>query len=358
MDSSNHSSGEKAQREHSTSSKLSYKFQRLREKLRLAISSGELNGKLPGERQLAKRFHVNAKTLSKALTDLAAEGLLDRSIGRGTFVKGSGIAASSTGDRWMVLCDPDQTNSAIIEYLKQMNDNIHVVSDITTLRPSFLNPIKAVIDLATNTPDAFLRDLVVRNMTVVLVGREPTTYSVNAVVVDRALGGAYLAREMMMIGHRHFVVVERRGQTVLADAVRRAAQRYAPEATVDSVYATDVTGSIQQQGATAVICDTRKSASQVRAALEEHNISIPARVSLAAIGSGWGDYPCSGYFLHSQQKAEAAVELIRNNQAKRPTTLWLTGASVDGGTIAPPPPTLTIPGMEHLQVHHLKSAAV
>src|SRR4051794_3317321 len=69
--------------------KLSYKFQRLRERLRAAVSSGELSGKLPGERQLAKKFHVNAKTLSKALTDLAAEGLLERNIGRGTFVKGA-----------------------------------------------------------------------------------------------------------------------------------------------------------------------------------------------------------------------------------------------------------------------------
>src|SRR3982751_6343270 len=75
---------------------MSYKFQRLREKLRAAIASGELSGKLPGERALAKRFRVNAKTLSKALTDLAAEGLLDRSIGRGTYVRGS---APDAGDR-------------------------------------------------------------------------------------------------------------------------------------------------------------------------------------------------------------------------------------------------------------------
>src|SRR5437868_9943300 len=85
---------------------LSYKFQRLREKLREAIAGGEFTGKLPGERALAKRFHVNAKTLSKALTDLAAEGLLDRSIGRGTYVKGSAPATSADG-RWLVVCDGD-----------------------------------------------------------------------------------------------------------------------------------------------------------------------------------------------------------------------------------------------------------
>jgi len=79
---------------------MSYKFQRLREKLRAAIASGELSGKLPGERALAKRFHVNAKTLSKALTDLAAEGVLDRSIGRGTFVKGSPLPPPRPGGGW------------------------------------------------------------------------------------------------------------------------------------------------------------------------------------------------------------------------------------------------------------------
>src|SRR3954451_13528290 len=99
------SAGASAQSASAGSSKLSYKFQRLREKLRAAIASGELSGKLPGERQLARRFHVNAKTLSKALTDLAAEGLLDRSIGRGTFVKtdGASAAAATANERWLVI---------------------------------------------------------------------------------------------------------------------------------------------------------------------------------------------------------------------------------------------------------------
>src|SRR5688500_3822991 len=89
---------------------LSYKFQRLRERLRAAIASGELAGKLPGERALAERFGVNAKTLSKALTDLAAEGLLERSIGRGTYVKGSAPAGNG-GGRWLLLCDDNDPDA-------------------------------------------------------------------------------------------------------------------------------------------------------------------------------------------------------------------------------------------------------
>src|SRR3954468_8199603 len=96
--------------EETNTTRLSYKFQRLREKLRDAVASGELSGKLPGERTLAKRFNVNAKTLSKALTDLAAEGLLDRSIGRGTFVKGSAPEPAKAG-RWLILCDPGKKDS-------------------------------------------------------------------------------------------------------------------------------------------------------------------------------------------------------------------------------------------------------
>jgi DNA-binding transcriptional regulator YhcF (GntR family) len=333
------SAGASAQSASAGSSKLSYKFQRLREKLRAAIASGELSGKLPGERQLARRFHVNAKTLSKALTDLAAEGLLDRSIGRGTFVKtdGASAAAATANERWLVICEPDQVNSAVITHLRQANENIQVVTDTASLRPSFLNPIKVVIDLSANTLDSFLRDLIVRNIMVVLVGREPTTYSVNAVLVDRALGASYLARDMMLAGHRRFLAVERRGQATVAESIRRAAARYAPEATVDSVFPHDVATIVEQQGATAVICDSRRSAVQVREALSRRNLEIPQRVSLAAIGSGWGEYPCSGYFIHSRQKADTVLQLIRDTNTKRPTALWLTGAFVELGTMGVAP---------------------
>ena len=75
-------------------SQLSYKFQRLRERLRAAILNGTFQEKLPGERELGRRFNVNAKTVNKALSDLASEGLLIRHIGRGTFLAGSPQASA------------------------------------------------------------------------------------------------------------------------------------------------------------------------------------------------------------------------------------------------------------------------
>src|SRR5688572_16124259 len=138
-------------------SEMSYKFQRLREKLRAAVASGELSGKLPGERALARRFHVNAKTLSKALTDLAAEGVLDRSIGRGTYVKGTAPATSGTG-RWLLLCDDgDPDAQVLLEHLRRANSETQPTCGAEGMRPSFLNAFSAVIDAAANTPESLLR---------------------------------------------------------------------------------------------------------------------------------------------------------------------------------------------------------
>src|SRR5205807_2253176 len=126
---------------------MSYKFQRLREKLRRAIETGELSGKLPGERSLARRFHVNAKTLSKALTDLAAEGLLDRSIGRGTYVKGSAPASPAQSGKWLVLCAPEDESPCILEHLRAACPELQTVPCGREMRPSFLNQFTAVINL-------------------------------------------------------------------------------------------------------------------------------------------------------------------------------------------------------------------
>ncbi len=78
-----------------TVTRLSYKFQRLREQIRSAILAGEFASRLPGERELGRRFGANAKTINKALCDLSGEGLLVRRIGRGTF-----IASEKTPDRF------------------------------------------------------------------------------------------------------------------------------------------------------------------------------------------------------------------------------------------------------------------
>ena len=313
---------------------MSYKFQRLREKLREAITGGEFAGKLPGERALAKRFHVNAKTLSKALTDLAAEGLLDRSIGRGTYVKGTAPAAQADG-RWLLVCDADRADPALLAQLKEINPQVEVVTEVGAMRPSFLNQFQAVIDASTSAPEPFLRDLVVRNLPVVAVGHEPRTYSVHTVLADAALGVAQIARDLFLAGHRRVAAVEAAGGTVVTHALRQGAARYAPEAVVDGCSPGDV-GALIDDGATAVVCDSPRAAEQVKDLLERRGLSVPGDVSLAAVGPVAGEPPCSGYFVPVGQLTATVVRLLREAPA-RPATLWLAGEFTDRGTLAPTP---------------------
>ena len=312
---------------------LSYKFQRLREKLRQAIASGELAGKLPGERALAKQFSVNAKTLSKALTDLAAEGLLDRSIGRGTYVKGSAPAVANDR-RWLVVCDPDQIGWEVVQLIRAAHPALDVVTDVSALRPSFLNGFSAVIDLATHTPEPFIRDLVVRNVPVVVVGKEPKTYSTHAVLFDGALAVSQVGRDLVLAGHRRMAAVEPKGCTVVAGNLRSTVGRYAADATVDACFPTDVTAMLAN-GITAFACQSVDWAQQVSEQLDKLGRAVPGEVSLVAIGSTSDVQPFSGYFLHRSEKVNAIVQLLNDTASYRPTTLWLAGRFVDRGTTGP-----------------------
>ena len=344
MESPNNAAGARAK---GRTSEMSYKFQRLREKLRAAIASGELSGKLPGERALAKRFHVNAKTLSKALTDLAAEGVLDRSIGRGTYVKGS-APQSNGGGRWLLLCDDNDPDAMILlEHLRRANPDTQSTCGPGAMRPSFLNAFHAVIDAASATPEAFLRDLVVRNLTVVAVGREARMYSMHAVLVDAALGAARIGRDLMLAGHRKFAAVEAPGGNALTQSLRQTAARLAPDATVDT-FSPDDAARLHQSGATAVVCDSTATARTVRAALampaESRSATpgldaaapaLPAGMALAAVGVSWAEVPCSGYYVDGGKVAEQVISLLRDPPAGRPATLWMAGELADRGTMGP-----------------------
>jgi hypothetical protein len=329
--------------------RMSYKFQRLREKLRHAVATGELSGKLPGERALAKRFHVNAKTLSKALTDLAAEGVLDRSIGRGTYVKGSAPAVAAPG-RWLVLCDSESgpehdAIACLIDQLRRGNPDLQLATtaSVAGMRPSFLSGFGAVIDLACDTPDAFLRDLVVRNLPVVAVNREPKTFSTHAVLVDAAFGAARITRDLMLAGHRRLAVVEPPGSNIVSHAVRQAAIRYDRDAVIDTFSPANVEQgpaaiAIRESGATAVICDCVRTAIRAKAGLEHHGLQGPEGLSLAAIGcmcGGPSACPCSGYYVDCEPLAQAVIGILRDSPPARPTTLWLAGEFIDRGTLAP-----------------------
>lgn len=315
------------------SPEMSYKFQRLREKIRRAVESGELSGKLPGERALARRFHVNAKTLSKALTDLAAEGLLDRSIGRGTFVRGTAPSPCPGGGKWLLIGENGQESECIVAHLRAACPDLELVTSVANLRPSFLNQFTSVVNLSRETPDAFLRELLVRNLPVVSVNHEPKTYSMHSVMTDAGLGVQRLARDLILAGHRKLGAVEPRGSSAVAHALRQSALRYASDAVVECADASEA-GMLVDNGFTALVCGAVRDAAQTRATLAAKNIQIPQQVSLVAVGCTCGGASCSGYFVECEKIAKAVIELLSDTHA-RPVAFWLPGHWMERGTVAP-----------------------
>jgi Bacterial regulatory proteins, gntR family/Periplasmic binding protein-like domain len=327
---------EKSAGEEETGS-LSYKFQRLRERLRDAINSGDLSGKLPGERALAKRFHVNAKTLSKALTDLAAEGLLDRSIGRGTYVKGSAPAVA-TAKRWLVVVDQIQAESPLADLLRKAHPDLDVMTDVSMLRPSVLNQFSAVIVLSNAVPDSFIRDLVVRNVAVVAVGDEPRAFSTHAVLSDLPLAISQVTRDLLLAGHTHLAAVGAQTSSNIANLVRQAAARFGSAISVESCSTNDP-HCLVDHAVTAFVCESVSVAMQVKETLEKRQIRIPGDVSVVAVGCQTHANAISGYYTSFSEKADAILTLLQQNSA-RPTTIWLAGKYFDCGTMSPLTPAL------------------
>lgn len=309
--------------------RLSYKFQRLRERLRDAVTNGELSGKLPGERELARRFKANPKTLSKALTDLAAEGLLERSIGRGTYVKGTS-APQELGGRWLVLVDEVDRKSAVVEQLLKSHSEAEVVVAGSEMRPSFISQFSAVVDFSKSTSEAFHKDLLVRGISILLLGREPASFKTHAVLLDRVHAAACLARDIFLAGHRQVLVVEETNEHAVSNAVRAAAARYAPHAKVESA-PRENTSAIMDRANSAILCDGEGAMVEVYQIAQSH--AHVARTTWAAVGTWAGTPLCTGYFVTPTELALAAANLLKTAHMHRPTILWMSGTHADRGTI-------------------------
>jgi DNA-binding LacI/PurR family transcriptional regulator len=67
-------------------SATSYKYIRIKDKIKASISSGAIVGKLPGERVLARDLNVSYMTVRKAVSELVEEGILYKLATKGTFV--------------------------------------------------------------------------------------------------------------------------------------------------------------------------------------------------------------------------------------------------------------------------------
>ena len=76
--------------------------------LRAEIMAGKYgsSGRLPSESQLGERFHVSRPTAARALRDLQEQGLVERLVGSGSYVRNAGTPLPASGHRQIGLLIP------------------------------------------------------------------------------------------------------------------------------------------------------------------------------------------------------------------------------------------------------------
>jgi DNA-binding HxlR family transcriptional regulator len=318
--------------EESQGRRLSYKFQRLRERIRSAIETGELNGKLPGERVLARRFKVNAKTLSKALTDLAAEGLLERNIGLGTFVRGSSIP-TRTAHRCLALHDPGQSNCPILRALMETGDvqiQLQEISD--DLPPSLVNPFRSVLICSRTISDDLLKDLVVRGKNVIQLDRSVSNLTTHAVMIDRLTAVADLARRLMRAGHHNLMLI---GAERPTDLQKELVSLLPSSISLRSGVMDDVRMAMDYN-VTALICTSAETAAHVMAMLTGMGIDVPGQISVVGTGRiDQKEIPSSGQYVSVDEVVQAVRQILSGSAPHRPVSLWLSGQFMEARTISP-----------------------
>lgn len=210
----------------SESARLSYKFQRLREQLRRAIQSGEFSGRLPGERDLGRRFNANAKTINKALSDLSAEGLVVRLIGRGTYVALGAAASAPQAPRsfWWVhggkapapqrSLDAGRLFESALKCIKGGGHDSLVAISLADLgwqheaiRKRSMRETDGVVLCGVTVEDGILSELARRHIPTVTIGVELDALRVESVVADDADAGFRLTEHLFQLGCTRVAVV-------------------------------------------------------------------------------------------------------------------------------------------------------
>lgn len=350
-----------------------YKYQRLRERLRGALANGELTGKLPGERELARLYKANAKTINKALTDLATEGLLVRHVGRGTFVADH-VAEAKAGGRslrfaWLMAAGSNHSFREALyqQALELFRSRGHVIehcntSDGTTsaslwqhLAPSRLRDYNGVIILSARPSSELLADLHRRHLPLVTVNNRHEQITTSAVLPDYASGAFELCQHLVQLGHREIQLLIHADMWPAAagaeSGYRAAMQRHGlrPRSVPPADGAIEWPSLIQTKpGPTALICVGAGLAVAAHEWALKAGLTLPSMLSLVALPEPGetclAELSVTAYEVSADRLLHWTAELILSaSPGVRPRIVLIPGRLVDRGSAAPPnKPTGTV----------------
>lgn len=352
---------------------LSYKYQRLRERLRRAVESGELAGKLPGERELSRRYSANAKTMNKALTDLATEGLLVRHVGRGTFVAHDAVAkpgrdpTRSMTFGYVIPADGvgpwaqelHCRTASILHELGHEFEQLAIPADVSAelngrqLSADRLRALDGLALFGLRPAASFLACAAREHLPLVMVANRHEQARTAAVLVDYAQGAFELCQYLIHLGHREIRLCV---DPALMPAAGGAEQGYRaamlrnglqPRPTCD---ANSVLATGESARPSAVICIGSNSA-----ALIAKGAAVGARgpLSLCCIPEPCDLMPARQHITSYEVDADRIARWIAELLVSASPTRWqqvviVPGMIVERGSTAPevgPVQTLSRPGV-------------
>ncbi len=209
-------------------------YKQFEEGLRGQILRGELllGTLLPSETQFCRDYGLSRVTVRKALDRLAADGLIRREVGRGTFVNDPRRHPSSSALALFGFVSIGDATPFALEILRGVEDaarreGYHVLFTCSNYDPAqegehvqslIARGVDALIILPTFQPSPVLSEVVASGFPCVLVDRYFDGVPLDCVTSDNELGGYQATRHLLELGHRRIGFI---GRVPLSSSVDR-----------------------------------------------------------------------------------------------------------------------------------------
>ena len=257
----------------------------------------------------------------------AAEGVLQRSIGRGTYVADD-QAPDEPQSGWLLLVDGNVAANPLVTSLLKLNPQSRCVAIGETVRPSLLAQYSVVVNCTDDLTPAMQRDLMVRGIPLIQTIEAETDHSTHCVLFDEQLAAFNLGRDLLLTGHTR--IHTHAASHAITRGLELAAKRYAPESRI--VPLDDVEDILTGRPA-AIVClgtdESRRLAAELQSRGADPN---DGPVSLCTIGTEQAALPATGYYLSADDHACAIQCVIASLQPNRLSRIWHSGKFVDRGT--------------------------
>jgi len=282
----------------------------------IAEKKFDASGRIPSEAQLVKRFGVSRPTISRALRDLQADGLIERKAGSGTYLKGA--AKPPPAARQLGLLVPERGSTEIFELVCGELSSLARASDYALLfggpsLPSqegdmsdrhslamcdhfieqqvmgvFFAPFEAIPNRA-EINQRIAESLAKAGIPVVLLDRDiamfPARSEMDLVATDNFAGGFMAAEHLIRLGCSRIAFAARPAHAPTVDAriagAREALLRHGLQIADDWVQIgapenlSFVRSRIAERGWDALLCANDLTAAQIMRSLEKCEVKVP-----------------------------------------------------------------------------------